>query len=450
MTLDPVLLEGTTFTFLNWNDYEIVDGYRINIIGVGLKPANQFTAHPQNPKYHPPEQREGVRGALGKFGWADMVKENVQTGYVLDGHERVWSAMSVAEDSLVPYMLIDIPPQEEGQFLLMFDRAGHLARWDEEVMQDLFDEFTLGDGRLDRMLKDLASEHHITLGDPPGAPPEDQAPKVSEGLRLVEKWGVDRGQTWQLGDHRLVCGDSRSGTVVEELMNGDYASMTFTSPPYNMGISSRLDRDMEQDNNLYIDEEYDDNQTEDAWYDLMVAATEAALLNSEYVFINVQSLAGNKKALIEYLHFFVDNFADVIVWDKGSASPAMGRRITNSRFEFVYVFSQAANRAIGTKDFRGTVDNVYSAGRQLENQYSDVHSATFPLHLPEHFINNFTNPSEIVLDPFCGTGTTIIACERTGRVCRAVELSPVYCAVTLERWYDVTKTNPVLMELSNG
>ncbi len=101
----------------------------------------------------------------------------------------------------------------------------------------------------------------------------------------------------------------------------------------------------------------------------------------------------------------------------------------------VHVLSQSKypTRAIGTKDFRGTVDNVFTTSVQRQNEFADLHAATMPLDVAGHLITNFTNRGERVLDPFCGTGTTIVACESRGRLGSGVELSPVYVACTLER-----------------
>lgn len=117
----------------------------------------------------------------------------------------------------------------------------------------------------------------------------------------------------------------------------------------------------------------------------------------------------------------------------------------DSRFEFVIVFSHGATRAIGTRDFRGMVHNVYAGSPQKDNKFADVHAATFPIDLPQHFIETFTNGGDMIYEPFNGTGTTILACERLGRRCRAVEISPAYVAVALERWAQATGGTPELV-----
>lgn len=125
----------------------------------------------------------------------------------------------------------------------------------------------------------------------------------------------------------------------------------------------------------------------------------------------------------------------------------MAARVMNSAFEFVLIFGGSGNRAVGTKQFRGTVKNIYLGDPQRHNEYSEVHAATFPIELPEHFIETFSNDGEIILDPFSGSGTTLIACERLHRKCRAVEISPNYIAVAIQRWVDATGGAPELLPL---
>jgi len=198
------------------------------------------------------------------------------------------------------------------------------------------------------------------------------------------------------------------------------------------------------DDNLYKDE-YDDNQAPEKWLQLMSEFTGIALQKSEYVFVNVQSLAGNKRALISYWHEFIESYADVAIWRKRQAAPAAAERVMDSIFEFVLIFGGNQSRAIGTRKFRGMVRNVFESDAQHHNKFSDIHAATFPIELPNYFVSTFTNSGELLYEPFMGTGTTLIACERLGRRCRAVEISPAYVAVALQRWSDMTGETPVLL-----
>jgi hypothetical protein len=146
------------------------------------------------------------------------------------------------------------------------------------------------------------------------APAVDAEPQTDRAAELLEKWGVQPGDLWAIGDHRLICGDCTKVPVVAQLMKDDRAAMCFTSPPYNAGVSAKLRGNTSIDDNLYGDE-YDDNQTESVYLDLLRGFTDLALLHCDYVFVNIQVLAGNKHAFLDYWHGYSDKFCDVAACD---------------------------------------------------------------------------------------------------------------------------------------
>jgi len=215
-------------------------------------------------------------------------------------------------------------------------------------------------------------------------------------------------------------------------------AIAFTSPPYNVGESSHLNSQPDGAASKYVNN--DDNLTDGDYLKLLIGFTTQALRHCQYAIVNIQSVAGNKRTLIDYLHHFRDHFADVAVWHKTNAAPAMGKQVMNSQFEFMYLFGQGdqPSRAIQTASFaRGSVSNVYMAAGNSHNEFADVHAATFPLHLPTWVIQNFCNRGDGVVDQFCGTGTTLVACEQLGRTGYGMELSPAYVAVILQRLTDM-------------
>jgi len=254
------------------------------------------------------------------------------------------------------------------------------------------------------------------------------------------------GDLFEIGEHRLLCGDSTDSDQVAKLMNGQKANLSFTSPPYNAGKSEALSGNTHTIDNKY--NEYNDNQTKDNYLDLLTGFTNNAILNSDYLICNIQSLAGNKIALIEYLYQYKDNFIDVAIWDKGHGAPAMAENVMTSTWEYMFFISSKdkASRAIPNAKFRGTVPNIYRGKPNRNNEFSSVHAATFPIDLPEWALQ-FTKERDIILDQFCGTGTTMVASYQLKRKCYGMELDPKYCQVIIDR---MRKLDPTLIIKKNG
>ena len=254
------------------------------------------------------------------------------------------------------------------------------------------------------------------------------------------------GDLFEIGEHRLLCGDSTDSEQVAKLMNGQKADISFTSPPYNAGKSEALSGNTHTIDNKY--NEYNDNQTKDNYLDLLMGFTNNALLNSDYLICNIQSLAGNKIALIEYLNEYKDNFIDVAIWDKGHGAPAMAENVMTSAWEYMFFISSKnkASRAIPNANFRGTIPNIYRGKPNRNNEFSSVHAATFPIDLPEWALQ-FTKEGNIILDQFCGTGTTMVASHQLKRKCYGMELDPKYCQVIVDR---MKKLDPSLVIKKKG
>ena len=385
-------------------------------------PIDQLIPYCRNPRKND-EAVPKMAGLIKEFGFKVPIVAR-SDGEVIDGHLRLKAARHLGLETVPVVLADDWTSAQVKAFRLAVNKSAEWAEWDEDLLALEIEDLKLEDFDLELIgFEELSLDGEETEGltDP------DEVPEVQE--TPVSKLG----DIWLLGNHRLMCGDSTDAGSVALLMNGEKADLAFYSPPYNVGKNAQLnDRD---DDNKYVD--YNDENPE--YLELLNQTTKNALDISNFVAINIQMLSGNKRDFISWLFLFKDNLCDIAIWYKDNVAPAMARRVMNSSFEFIILFAkEKPSRAFGTNDFRGTVSNVYQSHIQTNNEYNKIHAATFPVVFAEHYISDFTNSDETVLDLFGGSGSTLIACEKTGRVCRMMELSPRYVDVIVRRWQDFT------------
>jgi len=157
-------------------------------------------------------------------------------------------------------------------------------------------------------------------------------------------------------------------------------------------------------------------------------------------------LAGNKVQLLSLMGEYAAKTVDIAVWVKTNPQPAMAEGVMNSAFEFVWVLSgdPKPTRRISTASFaRGTFSNVFESATASGHDAS-IHGAVFPVKVAAHYIQGFSCAGASVYEPFCGSGTTLIAAEQLGRKCYGMEISPAYCDVIVNRWEALTEKKAVL------
>jgi ParB-like chromosome segregation protein Spo0J len=404
---------------------------RDRILELRRVPASELKPNPKNWRTHPQAQADALRGVLAEVGIADAVlARELEDGslMLLDGHLRV----ETMGDQVLPVLVLDVNEAEGDKVLATLDPLAAMAESDAAKLDAILRDVDTGSPELQQMLADLAEEAGLY---------KDEAKEVVEDE--VPEPPVDPitkpGDLWTLGDHRLLCGDSTKADDVGRLMAGAKADLCFTSPPYGLGKSVALsgNKKMAASGNPYNDHE--DNAAE--WAGLMSAwfATSDTAVSDVWV-VNVQPLAGNKRDLVRFIADNAGRLVDVATWDKGHAQPPMAAGVMASRYEWMIIFaaSNGASRAVPLSSWRGTVQSVYVAPPQRGNEFSDIHAATMPLHVPAWVMQTLCDQSKSVYEPFCGTGTTLIAAEQLGRKCYGMEISPAYCDVIVKRWETLT------------
>ena len=376
---------------------------------------------------NPRKNKEAVKyvaNSIKEFGFKNPVlidKNNV----IIAGHTRYKASKKLKLKEVPCIYVDDLTDEQIKAFRLADNKVAEYAEWDFDFLGEELNniiDLDMVDFGFDMSLQDKQTdENRIEVF-------EDVYPEIAEEPK--SKYG----DIYQLGDHRLMCGDSTKKEDVCKLMFNNIADMSFTSPPYNAGTTPT---EIKSNKSSKYKRESDNKPVEE-YKQFLIDFTINAIQNSKYTFINIQSIANNKIVLIEWMFKLKEFYADTMIWDKMISTPAMAYNVLNSDFEYIHIFSDKANRSIGTKKFRGTISNILHVQKQRNNAYSNIHNATFSMEFANFFVENFTNENESVLDLFGGTGTTLMVCEQLNRKCYTMELDPLYVDCIIERWEKFT------------
>ena len=387
----------------------------------------------RNARTHSDEQIAQIAGSIKEFGFNNPVLIDKDNG-VIAGHGRLAAARKLGLKEVPCIRLEHLTETQRKAYILADNRIALNSGWEAELLSLELSELLDGGVNLESLGFD-ADEIDALLNkiEPTeGLTDEDATPEVPE--EPVTK----PGDVWILGKHRLMCGDSTSVDAVDKLMAGQKADICFTSPPYALGSSVALSGNKHMKNKKSAYETHQDDS--DSWMDLMDGWWNASLSAvSKGWIVNIQPLAGNKRQLMQWINDRIDRLADIATWDKGHAAPAMAQGVMASRFEWMIIFGESgASRVIPCSTWRGTIQSVYQAPPQRKNEFANIHAATMPVHVPIFVIQELCNAAKSVYEPFCGTGTTIIAAEKTKKQSFSMELDPKYCDVIVKRWQDFT------------
>lgn len=248
------------------------------------------------------------------------------------------------------------------------------------------------------------------------------------------------GDVYALGDHRLMCGDSTELAQVEKLMAGQKADFVFTSPPYNGNTELNSHKTVNgkrvySSSKLYVNNELDNKSSEEyiRFNSLIFDIFKHAVKADGNIFYNINYNAKSRSEWVSivaaaiYLGF---SLLETIVWKKtGMPNPAP--QVMTRSWEFIFLFN-SSGRYRTNKQYSEYSQNFWEISNSGAQQ--ETHKACFPVALPEKAIEQTTAPGDLVYEPFGGSGSTLIACEKTGRKCFMMELDPTYCDVIVARW----------------
>ena len=383
----------------------------------------ELSLDPSNVRKHGRKNLDAIKASLRKFGQQKPIVVDAK-GIVLAGNGTLAAAQELGwtEIEIVRTQLEGV---EATMFAIADNRTAELAEWDEnleEVMKSLLDagqdltDLGFSEQDLAKISADLVGDSEV-----------DAEPQIDKADELRAKWCVEPGQLWELGEHRLLCGDSSKIDDARRVIGGGLADMVITDPPYGVAYVGKT-KDALKVENDDVDEETLAKMCKQ-WFD---AADEVSRAGAYWV---ATVPAGPLHGV-----FFNDwktrgYLRQVMVWNKDSM--VMGHSEYHYKHEPI-LFGWKPGERLKSSD--RTKTTVWDFARP---KASREHPTMKPVEMWAYAINNHTEKGNAVYEPFSGSGTTIIACEQLGRKARAIEISPNYVAVALQRWADATGKTPI-------
>jgi DNA modification methylase len=365
----------------------------------------------KNAKTHPAKQIELLVKNIKKFGFTTPCLID-EANNLIAGHGRLEAVKKLGQETVPCVRMEGLTETEIKALRLADNKIAELGEWNMDLAIAELKELDDEELDLTGFDKDLIIEPDEK---------DDEVPEVPEEPKSK------LGDLYILGNHRVLCGDSTKIEYVERLMDGEKADMVFTSPPYNAntkaGEGDIFNRKAHK--KLYA-EGYSDNLPADEYVKFAQSVLDLCFTFTEgFIFWNVSYNKNSRFQYIQQITPYLEFLIEQICWKKSSAIPFKGSM--RRAWEPVYLFS-TSKVTLGLDKVETNVWEVSNADSQTEN-----HKACYPVALVEKGIS-IINGAKIILDPFLGSGTTMIAAEKTGRICYGMELDCRYVDTTVERW----------------
>lgn len=346
---------------------------------------------------------------------------------ILGGNMRLKAIQEIGIKE-VPIIKAENLTEEQQREFLIKDNVG-FGEWDWDALANDWDTEELNEWGLDVPIMDVTELEA-----------EDDNFEEPETIET----DIVLGDLFEIGEHRLLCGDSTDSDSVARLMDGQKADIAFTSPPYNAAKNSHMNGRVKGFDNKY--QNNSDEMNDEQYLQFLCDFTNNTLIYSNYSFVNIQLLAQNKKVLIDYQYKNKEQLKDILVWNKSQCPPNIVKGAFNTKWEYVFVFSENNTTRGFPCSWQGKYANVIETENASGNEFADIHKATFPISFPSWVISKM-DFAKSVLDVFMGTGTTMVAAHQLKRKCYGMELDPKYCQVIIDR---MRKLDPTIVIKKNG
>ncbi|MGD0774899.1 MAG: site-specific DNA-methyltransferase [Candidatus Solibacter sp.] len=383
-------------------------------------PLDRLIPYIRNSRTHSEEQVAQVAASIKEFGWTNPILVSAD-GVIIAGHARLLAARKLGMTE-VPIIVLDHLSETQRRALVIADnRLAMNAGWDEEMLRVELESLQVDGFNLD--IVGFSDEEIETLLQDPeqvtdGNTDEDGVPETPETAVTVA------GDVWILGQHRLHCGDSTQMESVENVMAGGLADMVFCDPPYGVNYGATMKDKLRGTSHRKI---ANDNLGDDFGPFLRDACVNMLTVTKGAIYICMSS--SEIHTLQTAFREAGGHWSTFVIWAKNTFT--MGRSDYQRQYEpILYGWKEGTDHFwCGARD-QGDVWFI------KKPHVNDLHPTMKPVELVERAIRNSSKGRDTVLDPFGGSGTTLIACEKAGRQARVIELEPKYCDVICRRFMD--------------
>lgn len=396
---------------------------------IEYKSVDELIPYARNSRTHNKEQVSQIMASIKEFGFTNPILID-DTGTIIAGHGRVQAAQKLNLDTVPTICLDYLTDAQKKAYVIADNRLALNAGWDFDMLKVELED--LNDLEFDVSLLGFDDkEINDILADPTeGLVDEDKVPD------LIEDPITKEGDLWILGNHRLLCGDSTLVNNIDRLMINK-ADMIFSDPPWNVNYGGNLANGKHKDKKIL-----NDSMNAEDWNVFVDGFCKSFLIGSKPGAIVYLVMSAQEWPVIDK-YFRENNFhwSSTIIWKKDTL--VLSRKDYHTQYEPIwYGWNSDAPRLQVLKDRKQS--DVWDIERP---KVSNLHPTTKPIELVEKAINNSSTPNNIVLDLFLGSGSTLIASEKTGRICYGMELDPKYCDTIIKRWQDFTGKEAVHFEL---
>jgi DNA modification methylase len=386
----------------------------------------------RNSRTHSDEQIAQIAASIKEFGWTNPILIDGDNG-IIAGHGRLSAARKLGHEEVPVIELKDLTETQRKAYIIADNRLALNAGWDNEMLTIELNDLLADNFALDILgfdPKELAALLEPDVVE--GLTDEDAVPDIPDEPK------TKLGDIYQLGNHRLMCGDSTSIDAVDKLMP-ETANMIFTDPPYLMDFTGGIHGDGSKSFNAKHGSIKNDKMSDKEGDDFLDAINSVITSKVDGAFyITFYRLGINKYfASMERTGL---KCRSLVIWDKGNH--------TLSNSDYMSMYEPMFYGWVNNHKFYGGKNgmDIWRIKRTAKN---DLHPTMKPVELVEKAVLDGSAINGIVLDLFGGSGTTIVACEKHNRHSRIMELDPKYCDVIVKRWEDFTGKKAMLVNANN-